>query len=125
MRDTHAASQDGLSVELASQLCRSLQLGLEFLGTELQMAEAFLNLAETSRNPTASRQNLRNTVTALDAVTRFIERLNGELLQRQRLARRATELGQRLATTELRLQSRGHPEESNSDAGRGEDPHGR
>jgi len=102
-----------------------LQLGVEFLDTELRMAEAFLDLAETSRNRTASRRNLRNTATALDAVTRFIAGLNGELPQRQRLARRATELKQRLATTELRLQSYGHLEESDSGAGRGEDPRGR
>src|SRR5215831_17382846 len=86
-----------LSAELASQVCRARRLGIEFLHTELEMARAFLDLAETTRDAAAARGNLHNTAKALDAVGKFIRRLNPQLPERKRLARRARQLRERLS----------------------------
>jgi hypothetical protein len=96
----------GVPVALASELHqarqKATQLGAEFLDTELQLAEAFLALAETTSNATASCRNIQNAAKALDAVGRFIETLSPELPQRPLLARRAAELRIRLADSGAR-----------------------
>lgn len=86
-------------------MLRTRKLSVDFLHTELEMAKAFLDLAETTSSAAASRRNICNAAKALNAVGRFIERLSPELPQRQLLQRRATELRQRLFEADLRPQS--------------------
>ena len=99
-----------LSAQLALQVKRARHLGIEFLQTELDMAQAFLDLAETTQDATAARRNLRNTAKALDAVGMFIERLSPRLAQRKLLGRRAGQLRRRLADVDRRSLSHSGPE---------------
>jgi hypothetical protein len=104
---------------------RARKLGVEFLQTELEMAKAFLDLAETTSNAAASRRNMCNAAKALNAVERFIERVSPELLQRQLLERRATELRRRLFEADLPLQSQSPHEHSPATAVRAAEQRGR
>jgi hypothetical protein len=99
------------AVQLHEAQERAHRLGVEFLQTELRLAEAFLDLAETSRNAAARRRNRQNTAKALDAVGRFIESLNPEPRQRQLLIQRTAELRARLLDSGLRLESRSNRED--------------
>jgi len=96
-----------LTSELHRALQRARQLGLEFLNTELDLAEAFLDLAETTGNAASCRRNMLNAVKALDAIARFLEHLSPELPQRRMLAHRTAGLRARLMACGSRLQPNG------------------
>jgi hypothetical protein len=105
-----ARAPAALALELHDARQKAHQLGLDFLQTELQLAAAFLDLAETTSNATASRRNRQNTAKALDAVGRFTETLNPEPRQRQLLMVRTAELRARLSDIGLRLKANGGAE---------------
>jgi hypothetical protein len=96
-----AVMSAALTAELRQARQKARELGFEFLDTELGLAKAFLDLAETTRNTPAARRNMENAVKALDAIGRFIERSSPELPQRQLLAQRAEELRARLLACEM------------------------
>jgi hypothetical protein len=102
-----ARAPAALALELYEARQKAHRLGFEFLQTELQLAAAFLALAETTSNASASRRNRQNTAKALDAVGRFTETLNPEPRQRQLLMVRTAELRARLSDIGLRLKANG------------------
>jgi hypothetical protein len=106
-----AGAPVALALELHQARRKAHQLGVAFLQTELQLAAAFLDLAETTSNAAASQRNRLNTAKALDAVARFIETLNPEPRQRQLLMIRMAELRARLLDMGLRLQANGSPKD--------------
>lgn len=91
--------------ELHEARHKAREAGLEFLNVELEMAETFLDVAETTSNADASRRNILNAVKALEAIGRFIEHLSPELPQRQFLEQRTAELRTRLMACDSRLQA--------------------
>lgn len=103
-----------LALELHETREKAHRLGVDFLQTELQLAAAFLDLAETTSNAAASRRNRQNTARALDAVGRFIDTLNPEPRQRQLLIIRTAQLRARLLDIGLRLQVNAGPEDPRS-----------
>ena len=110
-QDINGWPRAGVPAAVASELHRARQrarqLGLEFLDTELDMAEAFLDLAETTGNAASCRRNMLNAVKALDAIGRFLEHLGPELPERRLLAQRTAGLRARLMACGSRLQPHG------------------
>jgi len=97
----------GLASELHQARRKARELGLEFLNTELEMAEAFLDLAETTGNAAASERNILNAVKALDAIGRFLEHLSPDQPERRFLVQRTAELRARLVACGARRQPQG------------------
>jgi hypothetical protein len=102
---TNNGSRSELSAQVASQMGRARRLGIEFLYTELEFAEAFLDLAETTSDATSARRNLLNTAKALDAIGKFTQQLNPPPPHRELLSRRASQLRKRLSEVDLRRHS--------------------
>ena len=93
-----------VKAETTADAAQARQVAVEFLLSELDVAETLISVAKTTSQSETALRNLKNAWLALEAAEKFAKRLEPDFPSRRAFRDKYVDLCRRLTSLRIRLQ---------------------